>query len=157
EAGYNGAVELRALTKTSLIVNASRLKVDYDDNAMFEGANLQHELNRLSTTYGGGVKYQATPLTTLSLVASRVEDRFEFSPLRDSNSTNAAVVFNFDPVALIKGSASFGYRDFQPVVAGLESFEGFTTNVDLSYTLLSMTRFAVKGTRDVQYSFDVNQ
>jgi len=157
EAGYNGGVELRAFSKTSLLVNASRLKVDYADNATFEGASLRKELNRLSTTFGGGVKYQATPLTSLSLTASRLEDRFEFSPLRDSNSNSAALLFNFDPVALVKGSAAIGYRDFKPLVPGLEPFDGFTTKVDLSYTLLSMTRFAVKGTRDVQYSFDVNQ
>jgi putative beta-barrel porin BBP2 len=157
ELGYNGGVELRALAKTSLLVYASRLKVDYDDNATYQGANLQNQLNRLSTTFGGGVKYQATPLTTLSFTASRLEDRFEFSPLRDSNSNTVALLFNFDPVALIKGSASIGYRDFKPVVPGLEAFDGFTTSVDLSYTLLSMTRFGVKGTRDVQYSFDVNQ
>jgi hypothetical protein len=157
EAGYNGAVEVRVLSKTSLVVNASRLRVDYDDEATFQGATLEDELNRTSTTFGGGLKYQATPLTAFSLTASRVEDRFQFSPLRDSDSTTVALQVSLDPAALIKGSATLGYRDFKPLVSSVEPYDGFTASANLSYVLLGSTRFGFIGTRDVQYSYDVNQ
>jgi hypothetical protein len=62
-----------------------------------------------------------------------------------------------DPAAVIKGGAVVGYRDFQPLDASLAGFKGTTVAADLSYVLLGATKFAVKGTRDVQYSYDVNQ
>jgi hypothetical protein len=63
----------------------------------------------------------------------------------------------FDPAALLKGAATLGYRDFQPLDPSLPRFTGATMSVDLSYVLLGVTKFAVKGTRDVQYSYDINQ
>src|SRR5262249_55080341 len=157
ELGFAGSVEVRAFSKTSIAVNASRQRVDFDKDAVFLNSNLQYELNRTSTTVGAALKYQATPPPTFSLNLARLEDRFEFSSLRDSNSTAATFSVTFDPVALIKGGATFGYRDFEPVVPGLAAFRGATAAVNLSYVLLGMTRFGVIATRDVQYSFDVNQ
>src|SRR5581483_11495905 len=104
-----------------------------------------------------GVRYALTPLTSLSVTASRVEDRFQFSPLRDSDSTGVVGAVTFDPFALIKGNAAFGYRRFRPVVAGLPEYEGTTASVDLTYTVFGATRFAVQGVRDIQYSYDANQ
>ena len=130
EIGYNGGVELRALAKTSLIVNASRLKVDYDDTATFEGVSLQNELNRVSTTFGGGVKYQATSLTSFSLTASRLEDRFE-------SRRCATRIRRPRPTRQLRsGRARQGQRvdrlsRLPTVVPGLESFHGFTTDVNL--------------------------
>jgi hypothetical protein len=87
----------------------------------------------------------------------RQEDRFDFTQLRDSNSTVAGVQVSFDPYALIKGSARIGYRDYQPIMPGVPSFRGTTAAADLSYSLLGTTRFGVQIFRDVQYSYDVNE
>lgn len=157
ENGIDGAVEIRALAKTYLGVRASRLKVDFDKAAVFLGSNLHFELNRTSTTTGASVRHQLTPLTSLALEITRVEDRFEFSPLRDSNSTAVSGVVTFDPFALIKGTARFGYRDFQPVQPGLPDYKGSIAAADLSYILLGTTRFSVGVIREVQYSYDINQ
>ena len=67
------------------------------------------------TTAGLTLRYQATSLTSVMFEATREEDRFEFSPLRDTNSTLFSGGLKFDPAALLKGSASFGYRDFRPL------------------------------------------
>ena len=64
---------------------------------------------------------------------------------------------SFDPLALIKGRARVGYRDFKPLESGCRGTEGATASVDLSYVLLNMTKFAVQVMRDVQYSYDVNE
>jgi Putative beta-barrel porin 2 len=157
ELQYNGSVEVRALSRTFLGVTASRQKVDFDKDAVFFNSFLNFELNRVTTTRGLSVRHQVTPLTSISLTATRSQDRFEFSSLRDSNSTSAVVTISFDPFALIKGSATFGYRDFEPVTPGLQNFNGATGTLELSYVLLGTTRFSVEGARDVQYSYDVNQ
>ena len=66
-------------------------------------------------------------------------------------------IVTFDPLALIRGSASFGVRDFRPDSPDIPGFTGGTMAVDLTYTLLGSTRFAVRALRDIQYSFDILQ
>jgi len=157
ETEYNGAVEVRTLSKTYFGVTASRQRVDFDKDAIFLNRNLQFELNRETTSAGVTARYQLTPLTGLTFAATRSEDRFEFSSLRDSNSTAATLSLNFDPLALIRGSLTIGYRDFEPLSPGLSAFKGMTAAANLSYVLFGATKFGVGVNRDVQYSYDVNQ
>jgi putative beta-barrel porin BBP2 len=157
ELGYGGALELRALARTFVGFKANRQNVAFDEDAFFLGTSLRTQLNRTATSASLSLRHQLTPLTSLGLEVTRSEDRFDFSPLRDSHSTSYSGTVRLDPVALIKGSASFGYRDFEPVDAGLPPFKGATAAIDLAYTVFGTTRFAVEGTRDVQYSFDINQ
>jgi hypothetical protein len=157
ETSYNGTVEIRGFAKTFFGVTGSRSKIDFDKADFFLDSNLQFELNHVTTTAGIVVREQFTPLTSISVNATRSQDRFEFSSLRDSNSTAASATIQFDPVALIKGSATFGYRDFEPASPGLSNFKGTTAKVDLSYVAFGTTRLAFGLARDVQYSFDINQ
>jgi hypothetical protein len=157
ELGFEGAAELRFLSKTFIGLIAQRQKVDFDETASFRSINLRDELNRVVTMQGITVRHQLTPLTGFTLGANRSVDRFAFSPLRDSTSTALVAGLLLDPFALIKGSASFGYRDFQPVDPTLPGYQGATAAVSLSYTLLGSTRVTFTATRDVEYSYDVNQ
>ena len=56
--------------------------------------------------------------------------------------TSLTAAVEFEPFALIKGRASIGYRNFDPLSPGLPDYKGLTANGDLSYTLLGATRFA---------------
>src|SRR5205814_6261872 len=111
ETKYGATVDVRALSKTFVGVNGSWTKSEYDSNAIFLGSNLHDELTRTGFVAGLSVRHQLTPLTSLTVSASREEDRFEFAPVRDSNSMIYAGAITFDPYALIKGTASIGYRD----------------------------------------------
>lgn len=157
ETGFDGIAEMRVMPKTFVGVNAQRLRVDYDKDAVFLGNSLQNELNRVSTSAGLSLRYKLTPLTSVSIVATRSEDRFEFSSLRDSNTTAGAVLISFDPLGILSGSASFGYTNFQPVTPGLPNFVGPTAAVNVSYRLLGTMRISVGAIRDVSYSYDINQ
>lgn len=157
EYGGRGQVEVRMFSKTFIGLNGSWRRVDFDQDAFFLGNSLRRELNRTVRSGGASLRHQLTPLTAISLNVSREHDRFAFSPLRDSNSTAVSGSVSFDPHALIKGSASFGYRDFRPLSSGLPGFKGSTGTGELSYTLLGTTRFGVQFKRDVVYSFDVNE
>ena len=157
EIKYEGLAEVQALSKTFFGVTAARDKIDYDKADVFLGSNLNNELNRVTTEFGLTIRHKLTPLTTITLAGTRSQDRFEFSPLRDSDSTAVTGNVSFDPAALIKGSATFGYRNFHPLTSGLADFKGTTAAVNLSYVAFGTTRFATTVSRDVQYSFDVNQ
>ena len=157
EWGAKSSVQVRVLSKTFLGVTASRVTTDFDSFATFDGVNLREALNRTVSTAGIVVKHQLTPLTTISLNIDREQDRFQFSPERDSNSTAFSGTVTFDPHALLKGNASFGYRDFQPVLPGLPPYQGPTMGGTLTYTLLGTTQFGFQFQRDVGYSYDVTQ
>jgi hypothetical protein len=157
ETQFTGAAEVRAFSRTFFGMQGSRRRVDFQDDARFVDTALQFQLNHVATAYGFTARHELTPLTSISIDAGRQNDRFEFSSLRDSDSTVAGVQLILDPSALIKGSARVGYRDFKPVDKSVPGYQGPTVAVDLSYVLLGSTRFGIQVTRDVQYSYDVNQ
>jgi len=157
ELGYDGSVELRMFSKTFIGVKGRRQQVEFDKDAVFLTNSLQFELNRTVTSQGLTVRHQLTPLTGLVFDAAKQQDRFEFSHLRDADSTQITGGVRFDPFALLKGTATFGYRDFEPVQPGLPSYKGSTAAVDLSYVALGSTKLTLQAARDVQYSYDINQ
>jgi hypothetical protein len=153
----NGSAEFRISGKSWIGGVASRRHVAFNTAAIFLSTNLQTELNRTVTSGAVVLRHDLTPLTRLSFEVGRDDDRFEFSPARDSNSTRVAGVVSFDPFALIKGSARIGYRRFTPLAADVPKYSGPTALVDMWYTAFGTTKFSVQATRDIQYSFDVDQ
>jgi hypothetical protein len=154
---YRGAVEIRALSKTLFGVNAERRHLDFAENSFFKDIDLRDELSYVTTATGLSVRHELTPLTSVSMSVARSTDRFKTSPDRDSDSTSVAGTIVFNTFAIIKGSASLGYRDFRPLDPGLPGFKGTTGSANLSYTLMGATRFAIVAKRDVDYSYDLAQ
>ena len=157
ELGYDGGVEIRARPKTFVGIRGARKTTGYDSDATFEGVSLSEALDRTLTSGAVTVRQQVTPLTAITFDFGRAQDRFEFSPLRDSDSTSAAVGVKFDTFAILKGSASIGYRDFEPVLAGLPAYQGLIATADLAYVAFGTTRIGVQAVRDVEYSFEITQ
>ncbi|HYM24995.1 MAG TPA: outer membrane beta-barrel protein [Vicinamibacterales bacterium] len=154
EWGGTAKVEIRTLAGTFIAVNGSTQHVNFDAGDTFLGTNLHDELNRTSNIYGVEVRHQLTPLTSISGDVSHETDRFTFNPLRDANQTSVNGAIKFDPFALIKGSATIGYKDFAPLATDLPAYRGLVSTVDVSYTLLGATRFAFQVKRDISFSFD---
>jgi hypothetical protein len=157
ERGFNGGVELRALSKTFLGVRAARRMVDFDDGESFLGRSLHDELNRSETVETLVVRHALTPLTSITVDVSKQQDRFDSSSLRDADSTQATVGLTFAPDALISGVARVGFRNFKPLASDIPEYNGSTAAVNLSYIARGSTRFGFQANRDVEFSFDVNQ
>ncbi len=157
ETSLEGQVEMRARPKTHIGARAWRRKIAFDQAAVFLGTSLAPELDRTSSGSALVVRHDLTTLTSLSFEAGRDHERFAFSSLRDSNSTRVAGTVKFQPLALISGDASVGYRHFTPLLGDVPPYRGAIAAVNLSYRLLGTTRLGVQTTRDVQYSFDFNQ
>jgi hypothetical protein len=88
----------------------------------------------------------------------RLRDEFEYSPARDSRSYRVMPGVEFNPRALIKGTAYVGYRDFEPLHPDvLPEFSGLVADLGLSYTLLGATTFGVRYRRDLTYSYEEQQ
>ena len=155
--GLQAGIEGKVASKSFIGVRVQRQTVDFDDEATFANRLLRDELNHDTTSVTLTLRQQLTPLTSVELNGMRSTDQFEFSPLRDSTSTSFNGSVTFDPLALIRGTATFGYRDFAPDSPDVPGYTGGTMSVDLAYTLLGATRFTVRAIRDIQYSFDVTQ
>lgn len=157
EMNFGGAAEFRLFTKTFVGAEGRRVSTEFVEGTSFQGTDLHDALSRTSTSGSVNIRHQLTPLTSLSVVGTLSQDRFRFDPLRNSDSQTVALTMRFDPAALLKGGATFGYRDFKPLTSGVPGYTGSTFAVDLSYVLLGMSRFQVNMNRDVQYSYDFNQ
>jgi putative beta-barrel porin BBP2 len=157
ETLLEGEVGMRVLAKTHIGVRTWSRKTAFDQAAVFLGTPLARELNRTSSGSALVVRHDLTPLTSLAFEAGRDYERFAFSSLRDSNSTRVAGTVKFQPLALISGDASVGYRDFTPSLGDVPPYRGAIAAVNLSYRLLGTTRLGVQMNRDVQHSFEFNQ
>jgi hypothetical protein len=157
QISYNGAAEIRAVSKTLLGVHIEQQHLDFDEGASFDGINLHDELSFQSTVAGVSIRHELTPLTSVSVAASRGQDRFRYTPLRDSDSDLIAGTITFNSFAVIKGSATIGYRQFKPLSSAVPGFEGTTALASLSYTFMGATRFGFTAKRDLQYSYDAEQ
>jgi hypothetical protein len=91
------------------------------------------------------------------LKATVDESRFEFSPLRDSNSRALDASLAFDPFGVVSGTATFGYKDFRPMAADLPGFRSPTADVDLSTRFFNGMRLGISAIRDVAYSYEITQ
>jgi hypothetical protein len=157
EDAASGAMEIRALSKTYIGFQGERRTIAFAEDSVYLGVNLHDELNRVQTTGAVTIRNELTPLTNLVVDIGEEQDRFNFDHSRDSNSTQVSAGLKFDQLALVKGGIQFGFRDFKPLSQGLPGFTGLTTAVDVTYVLLGSTRFAFGTTRDIQYSYEVDQ
>jgi len=151
------SIEIRALPGTFFGARVNRAEVDFDEASTFDGVNLHDELNRVSTSEALTVRHELTPLTSLTLDLVQAQDRFDFSPDRDSDSSKVLAGVKLDPFALISGTVQVGYRRFEPKSPGLDGFDGVVVQAGLTYVLRDSTKVTVSGSRDLQYSYDADQ
>jgi hypothetical protein len=157
ELAGGGAAELRALSKTLFGVRGERRRVAFDESEAFFDTFLQVEFNRTISSGALTVRHELTPLTSVNVEFAKSQDRFEFSPNRDSDSTSVNASVSFAPAALIVGSAQIGYRRFDPVDQAVPAYSGSTATVNLSHVARGSTRLGLQVLRDVQYSFEFDQ
>ena len=115
---------------------------------------LQETLNRDADTWSAVGRYRRSALTTLGVLYENQRDRFEFSPVRDTDSFRVMPGVEFRPRALISGSAWVGYRSFKPKDPLVPAQTGLVSQLALSYTLLGATTFGVTYDRDYQFAYE---
>ena len=158
ETAFEGEATIRALPRTRVGARAWRRRIEFDQAAVFLDFNLGEELDRTSSGDAFLIRYDLTPLTNLSLEIGRDRERFVSALFRDSDSTRIAGGVTFEARALIRGSASFGYRDFKPLADDVAPYQGATGAVDLSFSRLGgSTRLGVQATHDLQPSFEFSE
>ncbi len=149
-----GGTRILVASRTTLVFNARRADLDFDEGTEFDGADLAHNLNSRADSFEGGVQLALTPLTTLNLTTSVQRDRFDSAPERNANTFRVTPSLQFDPTSLIRGTVLVGYRKFDTLDPLLPDYSGVIVQVLAGYTLLERTKFDVDLARDVQYSYE---
>jgi len=157
QGDVDGALDVKVFGKTFVSAIGRRETVDFERGSLFLGADLQEQLSRVVTSEGVEVRHDMTPLTALIVNVAREQDRFDFSSERDSDSTSVLAGVSLQPRALIHGSATVGYRAFEPLAADVPAYHGAIVRADVSSTIASGTRLTLQVQRDVQFSYDIDQ
>jgi len=155
ESVLDGGVEVRAFGKTFLAGVVQRSRVAFDRAAVYMGTNLQTELNRTMTMVGVSARHEITPVTSVTLNVDTQQDRFDYSPYRDSDSTRVMAGIRFG--ARLAGSAAFGYQQFRPLAADLPDYRGPIARVDMALAVVGGTQVGVHLARNVDYSYEFDQ
>lgn len=123
-------------------------------NAVEDGVDLSEALNHDTTNYSGGVQTAITPLATLTLSGSFIEDRFESVPLRDADSRSVEASVLIGAEAVLSGTISVAYVDLKPVDPLVEPYNGVTVQAGITYPFMEIGRLSFSVNRGFQYSFD---
>jgi hypothetical protein len=151
--GVQAGADARLTERLSLELGASRADVAFEEGAVYEDTSLRDTLNRRMRTGWTAARYELTPLTRINLRGQYTEERFPFSPVRDADTLSLAPGVDFQPRALISGSASVGVRRFEPKSGHLPGYTGLVASANLSYALRGSTRFRFTAIHDQAYSY----
>ena len=157
EIAARGGAIVRLTSRTYFDFGVRRVTYKFAGDATFQGTFLDEVLSREERTYNGTFRYSLTPLTTLTLSGESMQQRFDKSPERDNNGYRIMPGVEFDPYALISGTAQVGYRKLNMLSAAVPDFSGMVANVNLFYTLLGSARFGVGVSRDIQYRYEFTE
>lgn len=151
---YAAGVETRVASKTRIAVSAQRTNYWYDADATFLGTSLHEVLNHETESVGVQYRQALTPLTTFVVHGEILRDTFEFSPVRDSESSRVVAGFDLGDRALVFGRGRVGYRRFQSAGGGLPDFSGVVASYGVGTMIKGRTRLEIEGQRDINYSYE---
>jgi hypothetical protein len=157
ESSWDAGIDVGLSGKTSIGVMTRQSRVDYKGETIYLDTDLARYLGATATAKGVRFRYSLTPLTSVGADVEQDRNDFAVAPERNSDGFRVMTVAEFQPLALVSGRARIGIRRRTFVDGTAPAFEGLVTRVDLVYTLLGRTRFAVGVQRDLSYSYRADQ
>lgn len=145
--------EFHLSSKTSLTLTGKRNWLRYADDEQYFGVSLSERLNRHTDSEELQALVRLTPLTSWIVSATAIQDRFDASGLRNTDSYQVMTGFELRPQALISGEAFVGVRRFMTVSPIVPNSTGLTARVKTRYTMRA-TQLALTVDRDLAYSYD---
>lgn len=156
EWGYAMGLSAKVTSRLSLKATGGKQRFEYEKGFTFRGVDLAPQLTRETLVGTASGRVTLTPFTSLSLDAAVARDEFPSRPDAATDNVRGGLTFEFAPDAVIHGHASVGYHSMKPRRADASSeaaaFDGVTSSTELDYTLLGVTRFSGRFTRDATYS-----
>jgi hypothetical protein len=153
-AGFGTGV--RFSPKTEVVLSGQHTTTVYDQNQFYDGVDLSTVLNRQSDAERIDLRVRLTPLTTFVVRTEAAQDRFDTEAIRNLDSVRVMPGFELRPEALIAGEAFVGVRHFKTLSSDVTDFTGLVAAVKTTYTARA-TRIGLKVSRDLEYSYQVEQ
>jgi hypothetical protein len=150
-------VDVKLSGKTSIGVLRRQSREDFQGETVYLDSDLSRYLGATTIIQGLRFRYAATPLTTFGVDVEQDRSEFAFAPERNADGTRVVATATFRPLAMLSGSVQVGVRRRTFKDNGAPPFQGLVSRVDLAYTLLGRTRFAVSGERGLTYSYRPDQ
>jgi hypothetical protein len=100
------------------------------------------------------LRTEISPITRITIDGGVSQDRFEESPLRNTDSTFVNATLHIGAEALIAGTATVGYQHDRAEDPLVEPFRGLTASGSLTYSILEVGRLSGAFIYGTQYSFD---
>ena len=149
EASAGVDIALGALT--ALTLTGVQRGISFDEHSPDE-ARLGQMLDRMERAVSAGLRYELTPLTTLTAAVSHGTHRFQFSPDRDGERTSVDTTVELADDALVGGHGTIAWRRVTVHNPIVPPFRGFAGSAGLSARLGGSTRVGVGARRDVTFS-----
>jgi hypothetical protein len=138
---------------TALIVSMRRSRSAFDAGESFNGVDLGQQLNHASEGVDLVLRSSLTALTAFAVRLEAERARFDESQVRDADTYAVMTGFEFEPDALVRGSAYVGYRRFLTRSSTLPDFTGAIASASVGAVAFGTTAFDVQVARDVGFSF----
>jgi len=152
ERSVTAGAALEIGPRTNVDIAVRRAGTEFSDQGDFQDPLVSEFDDYNSQGVSASFRHDLTPFTSVAVTVDGHEDRFDEAPERDTNNIEIGSDLEFRPFAMISGHAYVGWFRIQMVNGDSLPFEGVAAAVDLAYTLLGATRFALQAERDVQYS-----
>lgn len=150
---YTAGTRLRLASRTEMVFTGREARDEYDEGE-FRGVELSRTLDQRVRGYDAAFNVILTPFTTAGVVVSREAQRFERSPLRDSDTWRIAPTVVFSPLGLVTGTASVGYRRFNGLDPSLPDYSGLVASGSVGILFVGRYKLDTTFTRDVRYSYE---
>ena len=154
ERALGGGVNVKVGTMTTLGASYKATRFRYDEGEEFRDQELSESFDSDITVVEGSAGVQLTTFTQLTVAVTHEQQRFDHSSDRDADSLRITPTFSFSPDAVIRGTASVGYRNFKPKSSTLPSYSGLIATVTLATTLFDRHHLDLVVGRDLRYSYD---
>ncbi len=154
QPAYAIGSEIALGLRTRVDVQVNRSKLEFLPGERFHGVDLGEALNQRTNSANLSFKYSLTPLTTLTITSMVSRTRFDVSKFRDGNNFQITTGFDFQPSALLAGSASLGVRRFTALGPFVPNNTGPSASVSLSYSGLGSTRISGTLQRSLEFSIE---
>ena len=153
EMAYSVGLGAQITPGSSLTVTGGLSDLRYDEGTKFQGIDLATRLNRQTKTANATFRGTLTPFTKFVVALDGGRDEFTAAASHDSDNLRGFAGLEFAADAIIRGRAGFGYHKMLPRGSDLSlNYSGWTSQADLSYTLLGRTRFTGRTSHDTSYS-----
>jgi hypothetical protein len=153
---FGAGLDVRLSPKTNLVVAGSQSRLGYDRDETFLGESLADALDRHTTMEHVEARIALTPLSTFTIAADAIQDRFDVGSARNADSIRVLPGFEMKPAALISGHVAVGVRNFNARNDTVPDFTGVVAATDVTYTV-SASRLQFAWDRDLTFSYQTDE